>query len=164
MVWGSTEHVLDIPSHIYTQNLLVSEKVPKILGSYGGRANCFQHLVTLIQNKILDAVDPKILISNESIKPSRGRHNNMRTSLLILDQLDIFLDRSSAVKNRRSNFRHVFTEPGILVANLEGQFSGMTKDKDRDLTVHGFDLLECRKDENGGFSKPGFCLTENIGG
>jgi len=129
MVWGSTKHVLNIPSHIYTQNVLVSEKkVAKVSfgGAKGEHANCFQHLVTLIQNEILDAVDPKILISNESIKSSRSRHNNMRTSLLILDQLDIFLDWSSAVKHRRSNFRHVLTEPGILVANLECQFSGMT--------------------------------------
>ena len=128
MVWGSTKHVLNIPSHIYTQNVLVSEKKwPKfLLGVKGGHANCFQHLVTLIQNEILDAVDPKIFISNKSIKSSGSRHNNMRTSLLILDQLDIFLDWSSAVKHRRSNFRHVLTEPGILVANLECQFSGMT--------------------------------------
>ena len=163
---GSTENILNIPSHIYTKHILVSVNRTSSgkRGSIGGHANSFQHLVTLVQYKILDIADAKILVSNKSIKSSWRRHHNMRTSLLILDQLDVLLNGRAPIENSRSNIGHVLAKPGILVADLECQFSGMAEDEDRDFAVDGFDLLERGEDKDGCFAEAGFRLTENVGG
>ena len=87
----------------------------------------------------------------------------MGTSLLILDQLDILLNRRPTVKHRRSDVGHVLAEPSILVADLECQFAGMTEDEDGYFAVDRLDLLECREDKDSGFAETGLRLTENVG-
>jgi hypothetical protein len=88
----------------------------------------------------------------------------MRTSLLILDQLDILLNRRATVKHRRPDIRQVLAESRILVPDLEGEFTGMAEHKHGDFAVDGLDLLERGEDKHCRFTEAGFCLAEDVGG
>jgi hypothetical protein len=127
-------------------------------------ANCFQHLVTFVQDKVFHTADTEIFISDESVETPGGGDDNMRTCILVANQFEIFLERRSAVENRCSDFRHIFSEPGIFIANLKRQLTSMTQYENRDFAVDRLNLLQCRKYENCGFSEPRFGLAENIGG
>ena len=72
MMWGSTEHILDIPSHIYTKHVLVSAKGnPNPLGGGGGKgrgvmptaSNILSHssktkFLTLLTRRYLSLTSP----------------------------------------------------------------------------------------------------------
>jgi hypothetical protein len=87
----------------------------------------------------------------------------MGMGVLILQNLGILLDRSSAVEHCRLNLRHIFAESSIFILDLVSQLTGMAHDKNRSLAGDRFDLLKGRKNKYRGLSKTGLCLTEDIG-
>jgi hypothetical protein len=88
----------------------------------------------------------------------------MRTSLLVLDQLDILLNRRATIKHGCPDIGQVLAESRVLVPNLECEFAGMAEDEDRDFAVGGFNLLERGEDKHCCFTEAGFSLTEDVGG
>jgi hypothetical protein len=88
----------------------------------------------------------------------------MRTSLLILDQFNVLLNRRPAIKHCRPDIGQILAEPRVLISDLKSEFAGMAENKDRDFPVDGLDLLERGKDENCGFSETRFSLAEDVGG
>jgi hypothetical protein len=100
-----------------------------------------------------------MFVPDESVKSTGCRNNDMRTSIFILDQVDIFLNRCAAVKHCCSNVGHVLAEPGVFIANLKRQFTGVTEDEDRDFAVDRLDLLESCKNKDCRLSEAGFRLT-----
>jgi len=104
-----------------------------------------------------------VLVPNQTVQPPGRSNYDMRTGIRILDQVNILLNRRAAVKNSRPNFRHILAESRVFIPDLKGEFTGVTKNENRDFSVHGLDLLEGRKDKDGRFTETRFGLTEDIG-
>jgi hypothetical protein len=52
------------------------------------------------------------------------------TSIFILDEFDVFLERCAAVKDCCSDIWHILSEPGVFIANLKRQLARVTQDED----------------------------------
>jgi hypothetical protein len=86
----------------------------------------------------------------------------MWARVLVLNQLDVLLDGSSAVEHAGLNVGHVLGEAVVLVANLESQLSRMAHDKHRDLAIDRLDLLESGEDENSRLSETRLGLANDV--
>ena len=64
-----------------------------------------QHLVTLVENEVFQVGEAKHLVSDEGIDTARGTDDDVRVSLLVLEDSDVFLDRSSAVEHTNLDIR-----------------------------------------------------------
>ena len=122
-----------------------------------------EHLITLIQNKCLDSPQPKVFVANQGVKPSGGADNDMGMSILVLQILDIFLHRRTAIENSRLNLREILAEAGIFVLDLVRQLSSVAHDQHRRLVDRSNDLLQSGEYEHSSLSEARFGLAENVG-
>jgi hypothetical protein len=127
------------------------------------RTNLVKHLVTLIEHKALDVAQAKVLVANEGVKTTRGGDDDVRVGLLVLEDVDVVLDGSTAVEHSSLDVRQVLAETCILVLDLESQLAGVAHNQDGALAVNGLDLLEGGQDEDGSFTKTRLGLAENVG-
>jgi len=132
------------------------------LGPSGIPTNLVQHFITFIKNKHLDTSQSQVLVTNESIKTSRRRDDDMRVLILVLEDFDILLHRSTTVEHGGLNVGHVFAEPRILILNLICKLTSVTHHKNRGLSRHRVDLLKSGKNEYGSLTKTRFGLAEDI--
>ena len=95
----------------------------------------FQHLVTLVENEVLDLRGVELLVADERHHTTRGTDNNVRALLLGSKDLLVGRDRSSTVENRGADLGHVLGETGKLVADLVREFTGVTENNNADLAV-----------------------------
>ena len=72
------------------------------------------------------------------------------------------IDNSSLVYLRRLNAGHVFGESVIFLGDLEGEFSGVTKDENGNLAVDGLQLLQRRQDEHRRLTHTTLRLTDHV--
>ncbi len=121
--------------------------------------NLIQHLVTFIKNEDLHASETKLLVADQGIQPTGGSDDDVRVSVFVGQRFDILLHRCSAVKDSCLDVWKVFTEPGIFVLDLVGEFTGVAHDKSGTLAGHWLDLLKRREDKNCSLSKAGLCLA-----
>ena len=127
------------------------------------RTNLVEHLVTLIEHKALDVAQTKVLVANERVKATRGGDDDVRVSLLVLEDVDVVLDGSTAVEYSGLDVRQVLAETCVLVLDLESQLAGVAHDQHRALAVDRLDLLKSGQDENGSFTKTRLGLTKDVG-
>ena len=73
----------------------------------------FKHLVTFVENKVLDRVQAQTLILDESQNASGSTDDDVR--LLVLECFLIGLDGSTTVKDGRLDIWQVFWEAGVLL-------------------------------------------------
>lgn len=104
-----------------------------------------------------------MLVADQSVQATRGRNDDMRMLVLVLQNLNVLLHRGASVEDRSLDIGHVFAETGVLVLDLVCQFTGMAHNQDGGLARNRLHLLESRKDEDGGLSKTRLGLAENIG-
>ena len=101
-------------------------------------------------------------LSGESVEATRGGDDDVRALGLVLEQLGVLLDRSTAVKDGGANVRHVLGEPNVLVPNLESELAGMAHDQHGALARNRLDLLEGGQDENSRLTKTRLGLADDI--
>ena len=94
------------------------------------RTNLVEHLVTLIEHKALDVAKAEVLVANEGVKTTRGGDDDVRVGLLVLEDVDVVLDGSTAVEHSGLDVRKVLAETCVLVLDLESQLAGVAHDQD----------------------------------
>ena len=107
-----------------------------------------EHLIALIENEDTNAAETQSLVTNKSFETARSTDNDVGTSLLVLQGLNILLDRGSTVEDTGFDVRHVFAEAVVLIANLVSQLASVAHDDNRDLSVDGLDLLQGGQNED----------------
>jgi hypothetical protein len=124
--------------------------------------NLVQHLVTLVKNEMTNASKPKLLVANKRIKPSGSCDNDVRMCILVVENLDILLDRRATVKDHGLDVWHILGESDVLVTNLIRQFARVAHDEDRCLAGDRFELLKRGEDKDGRLSETRFGLADYI--
>lgn len=114
--------------------------------------DCVQELITLVKNEVLDVAGIEALISNEGVQSTRSSDDNMRASVLVLEDLDILGLARTSVEDRSSDIRHVLAESSVFVLDLVSQLAGVAEHNDTDLASDRLDLLECSNDEDSSFT------------
>lgn len=127
-----------------------------------GLTDLVEHLVALIENKLLDAAESKMLVSNKRIETSWCGDNDVWVGLLLVQNIDVILDWSTTVEDRSLDVWEVFAESCILVLDLEGQLTCVAHDEDRGFTGDRLDLLEGCQHKDCSLTKTRLCLTKNI--
>lgn len=82
--------------------------------------------------------------------------------VLVLQDLSILLDGSTTVEDAGLDVGHVLGESVVLVANLEGQLTGVAHNQNRALAGDGLDLLESGEDKDSSLSQTRLGLADNI--
>ena len=106
-----------------------------------------QHLVAFIKDEDANATKAQGLVSDESLETTRGSHDDVGASILILQDLHVGLDGSTTVKDASGDLGHVLAESIVLIANLVGQLARVAHDNNGDFSVDRLDLLESREDK-----------------
>lgn len=122
----------------------------------------FEHLVTLVKDEMFNVFGVQDLVSSEGVQSTRSGDDDMRAFGLVFEDLGIFGDGRASIECADTDIGHVLSKASILVLDLECQFTGMAQNEHRHFTVHRFELLQRREDENGSFSVARFGLTENV--
>ena len=81
---------------------------------------------------------------------------------VVLEELLVLLHGDSTVKDSRLDRRKILAETLVLVGNLKGQLTSVTKYQDGDLFFFDIDLLKGGQDKDGSLSHTGLGLTDNI--
>jgi hypothetical protein len=122
-----------------------------------------KHLVALVENEDLAAAKTKMLVSHKSVQSTGCGDDDMRMSVLILQDFGILLDRSTSVENRGLHVWHVLAETCVLVLDLVSKLTSMAHNEDRGLASDWLDLLKCGEDEDCGLTKTRFGLAKDVG-
>jgi hypothetical protein len=104
-----------------------------------------------------------VLVTNKCVKTAGGRDDDVRVSVLVLENLGIFCDGSSTVEDCRLDIRHILAESSIFVFDLVCELASMAHNENRGLSSDGLNLLKSGEDEDSCFTKTGFGLAEDIG-
>jgi hypothetical protein len=112
-----------------------------------------QHLVTLIEDEDANTAEAQILVPDKGLQPTRSTDDDVRMSILVLQDLRILGDRSTTVEDMRLDVGQVLAESCVLVADLEGKFTCVAHDQDCTFTSDRFNLLESGQNEDGRLSQ-----------
>lgn len=121
-----------------------------------------KHLVAFIKDKDTNTSEAENLVANQGVETARGSDDDVRASVLVLNDLDILLDWSTAVEHASLDVGHILAETVVLVANLESQLASVAHNKDGDLAINGLDLLKGGQDKDCSLSETGLGLADNI--
>ena len=136
-----TEDVLDVAAHVHR----------------------LEQLVTLVQDKVLDAAGAQVLVADERVQTARRGDDDVRASRLLLEDIDVGLDGRAAVEGRGPDVWQVLAEPRVLVADLEGELARVTENDDGDLAINRLlELLQSGEDEDSGLAQTGLGLTKDV--
>lgn len=121
-----------------------------------------EHLVALIKHEDANATQSQELVADQSVKPARRADYDVGVGVLVLEDLGILLDRSTAVEHAGLDVGHVLGESVVLVANLECQLTSVAHDQDGALAGHRLHLLQSGEHENSSLSKTRLRLADDI--
>jgi hypothetical protein len=141
----------------------VVSKVTSARGNSSQHTNLVEHLVTLIEHKALDVAQAEVLVTHKGVQATGSGDDDVRVGLLVLEDVDVVLDRSATVEDGGLDVGQVLAETGVLVLDLESQLAGVAHDQHRALAVDRLDLLKGGQDENGSFTKTRLGLTKDVG-
>jgi hypothetical protein len=122
-----------------------------------------KHLVALIENEDLAAVETKVLVSHESVQSAGCGDNDVRVGVLVLQNLGVLLDRGSSVENSGLHIGHVLAETCVFVFDLVSKLTSVAHNQDRGLASDWLDLLEGGENEDSGLTKTRFGLAKDVG-
>lgn len=103
-----------------------------------------------------------MLVADEGVETTGSSDDDVRVSILVLQDLGILLDGSTTVEDAGLDVGHVLGEAVVLVANLEGQLTGVAHDQNGALASDGLDLLEGGEDEDSRLSKTRLGLANDV--
>lgn len=162
LLGGRTEDLLDIATHVLFSSATLVGKESEIFAGIGKLTNLVKHLVALIKDENTDATQAQELVADQSVKPARSSDNDVRVSILALQDLGVFLDGSTTVEHTGLDVGHVLGESIVLIANLECQLTGVAHDQNRALAGDRLHLLQSGEDEDSSLSKTRLRLTDDI--
>lgn len=90
-----------------------------------------EHLVTLVQDEVLDVLQDQGLSPDEGQCAAGRAHHDV--GAVLLQHLLVFLDGHAAEEHGCSHSGHVLGEALVLLADLEGQLSRVAHDQHRHL-------------------------------
>lgn len=88
----------------------------------------FQHLVALVEDKVFDVLETKVLVADEGEGATGCAHHDVRA--ILAEHLLVLLDGQAAEEHGTLDAGHVLGEALILFANLEGQLACVAHDED----------------------------------
>lgn len=103
-----------------------------------------------------------MFVTDESVETTGRSDNDVRVSVLVLQNLGVLLDGRATVKDAGLDVGHILGEPVVLVADLEGQLTGVAHDQNRALAGDGLDLLEGGEDKDSCLTKARLGLADDI--
>lgn len=123
-----------------------------------------KHLVTLIENEVLQIGETEMPVTDERVDTSRCTDNNVRVRVLVAEELDILLNGCSTVEDADLDVGQELRETVVLISDLVGKLTSVAHNQNRSdtrlrLLVH---LLESSEYENGCLSETRLGLAENI--
>lgn len=121
-----------------------------------------QHLVTFIEHEMLDIGQLEVLVADQGQDTAGSTNEDVGTSGLVLQDLDILGHGDTTVEDLGADFREILGEASVLVFDLESQFTCMTEDNDRDLAVDGLQLLQGGQHKDGSLTHTRLGLTEDV--
>lgn len=122
----------------------------------------FKHLVALIKNEVFNVFGVEKFVSDEGIEATGGGNDDVRALSLVLEGFSVLGNGSSSIECANANIGHVLGKARVLVLDLECQFTRVAENEDRHFTVHGLELLQRRKDENGSLAMSRLSLAQNV--
>merc|ERR1719507_2643923 len=125
--------------------LLVGSRAENLL-HVASHVQLLKHLVTLIQDKVLQILQRKLLGSDQSQNPARGAGHNV--GAVVLQHLLVLGNGKSSEEHTNLDCREELAEPLIFLADLERQLPGVAHDQHRDLSINRLNLLESCKDKD----------------
>jgi hypothetical protein len=165
---GISHELLASPSDLLRQrgtehhDLLVVRRSPEDFLNVTAHVKLFEHFVALVQYKVLHVFGVQNFISREGVQPTGGGDDDVGAFVLVSQGFRVFGYRGAAIEGADPNIRHVLGETGVLVFDLEGEFTGMAENEDRHLAIHRLQLLECGEDEDRRFAVPRLCLAQDV--
>lgn len=124
--------------------------------------NLIEHLVALVKDKVLDVSELEGLLADKGKNTTGGTDKDVGAEILVAKDILISLQRRTTIEDLRTDLREVLAEASKLVLDLEGQFTSVAQNDDRDLAGDGLDLLEGSEDKDGGLTHTGLGLAQNI--
>lgn len=121
-----------------------------------------KHLIALVQDEHADISETQVLVTDKSIETTRGADDDVGVSLLVLQELSVFLDGGTTVEHAGLDVGHVLAEAVVLVTNLEGQFAGVAHNQNRALSGNRFNLLEGGENEDSSLAETRLRLADDI--
>lgn len=140
VVRSSSEDLLDVSSHV----------------------NLLEHLVTLVEYKVLDTARLDTLVSDQGVQPTRSTDNDVRALRLVLENGLVVGDGCTTVEDGGSNFGHVLGESSVFVLDLEGKLSSVAEHDDGSLSIDWLDLLKRSQYEDGSLTHTRLGLTDDV--
>ena len=119
-----------------------------------------EHFVAFVEDEMLEMLQIELLAPDQGQDPARSAHHDMRA--VGLEHLLVLGDGQAAEEDADFDALSVLGEPLVLLADLEGQLSGVAHDQDTHLAVHGLNLLESCQDEDGRLAHSGLGLAEDV--
>ena len=113
-----------------TNNLFISKEIC-LKSENMVLTECFKHLVTFVQDKMLDMFHVEALVADQSQNSSRGSNYNVRA--VCFQDLLVLLDGHATKENGNLHIVSVLAESLVFFADLESQFTSMAEDDDRNL-------------------------------
>lgn len=101
-------------------------------------------------------------VSGKGVQSTRCGDNDVGALVLVAEEFGVLCYRCAAVESADTNIGHVLGEASIFVFDLEGEFTSVAEDEDRDFSVDRFELLKRGQDEDGSFPMSRFRLAEYI--
>lgn len=122
-----------------------------------------KHLVALVEYEALDVAKAEVLVAYQGIQTTRCGDNDVRVSVLVLEEIDVVLNWSATVEDAGLDVRQILAETSILILDLESQFTGVAEDEHRGLASNRLDLLQSGQNEDSRFTETRLGLSENVG-
>lgn len=91
----------------------------------------FQHLIALVEHKVLDVLHAEGLVPNEGQGAPRSSHDDV--GAVLLQGVFVVLDGHPPKEDGDLHAGHVLGEALVLLADLEGQLSSVAHHQDRHL-------------------------------
>jgi len=86
-----------------------------------------EHLVALIENKVLDVLELQGTLLDESEDTARGTDQDVGAELLVAENVLVSLDGHTTVEHLRADLGKVLAEASVLVLDLEGKLTSVER-------------------------------------
>mmetsp|Transcript_714 Transcript_714/g.2019 ORF Transcript_714/g.2019 Transcript_714/m.2019 type:complete len:260 (+) Transcript_714:587-1366(+) len=121
-------------------DLLVMRSAQEDLLHIPSHVKRLQHLVTLVNDEVLDLVDLEGAFGDESLQPAGGAHHDV--GRVGLEQLAVLGDGDTAVEDTNLDAIQVLAEAVVLLGDLEGQLARVADHQHAGLAILGLQLVQ----------------------
>ena len=124
------------------------------------RTELLEHLVALVEDKVLDALGDQLLVPHELRDAARRAHDDVRR--LRLEDPLVLGDGDAAVEDLGLGVGEVAGEALELVGDLVGELARVAEHQRAHLRLLRLQLVQAREHEDGRLPHPRLCLAEHV--